>query len=68
MTIWRSFDEGSPLELGDCLQAMASELVEEKDRAGRYAVVDATHMHVPVNTRQEIEDGDVETEWRTHAI
>ncbi|WP_435077861.1 transposase [Halococcus sp. AFM35] len=66
-SIWRSFDVIPPTELEDCLQAMTTELVEEEDQAGRYAVVDATHMHAWANTRQEIENGDIEgASWGVH--
>lgn len=57
-----SFDRAGRLS-----QAMTTELVEEGDQAGRYAVVDATHIHARANTRQEIENGDVEgASWGVH--
>jgi len=66
-SLWRAFDEVGPDELRDCLQAMCEELLEEHDHGGEFAVIDGTHIAAWANTREEIENGDVEgASWGNH--
>ena len=66
-SLWRSFDALQPEELRDCLQSMCSELLADHDHAGEFAVIDGTHIAAWANTREEIENGDVEgASWGQH--
>ncbi|WP_123619529.1 transposase [Halorubrum sp. CSM-61] len=66
-SLWRAFDELQPEELRDCLQSMCSEVLAEHDHAGEFIVIDGTHIAAWANTREEIEDGDVEgASWGYH--
>ena len=66
-SLWRAFDELSPGELRDCLQSMCSELLTDHEHAGEFVVIDGTHIAAWANTRDEIEDGDVEgASWGKH--
>ena len=66
-SLWRAFDELDPDDLRNCLQAMCGELLEEHDHAGEFVVIDGTHIAAWANTRDEIEDGDVEgASWGHH--
>lgn len=68
-TLWRAFDDLTKEELKDCLQTLVSEVIEETetDQAGRFLVVDGTHVEAWANTREWIEDGDVEgAAWGKH--
>jgi len=62
-----SFDELQPDELRDCLQSMCGELLADHDHAGEFIVIDGTHIAAWANTRDEIENGDVEgASWGKH--
>jgi len=66
-SLWRAFDELQPDELRDCLQSMCGELLADHDHAGEFIVIDGTHIAAWANTREEIENGDVEgASWGTH--
>jgi len=66
-SLWRAFDDLQPDELRDCLQSMCSELLADHDHAGEFVVIDGTHIAAWANTRQEIENGDVEgASWGHH--
>lgn len=66
-TIWRAQDGVGPDELREWLQAMCGELLDDAEQSGRYAVVDATDIDAWANTRQEIDEGDVEgASWGKH--
>lgn len=66
-TIWRAFDDVTPDELRDWLQAMCTELLADAEQSGRYAVIDATDVDAWANTRREIDDDDVEgASWGKH--
>lgn len=68
-TLWRAFDDLTKEELKDCLQTLVSEVMEktETDQAGRFLVVDGTHVEAWANTREWIENGDVEgAAWGKH--
>jgi IS5 family transposase len=66
-SLWRAFDELQPEELRECLQSMCSELLVEHDHAGEFVVIDGTHIAAWANTREEIENGDVEgASWGKH--
>lgn len=66
-TMWRAFDDVTPAELRDWLQEMSTELLADADHGGKYAVIDATDIDAWANTRQEIDDGDVEgASWGRH--
>lgn len=59
-TIWRAQDGVGPDEPREWLQAMYGEMLAGAEQSGRYAVVDATDIYAWANTRQEIDEGDVE--------
>jgi len=59
-SLWRAFDDLQPEELRDCLQSMCGEMLAEHDHAGEFVVIDGTHIAAWANTRDEIDDGDVE--------
>jgi len=66
-SLWRAFDDLKPDELRDCLQSMCEELLADHDHAGEFVVIDGTHIAAWANTREEIENGDVEgASWGTH--
>ncbi len=68
-TLWRAFDDLTKEELKDCLQTLMSEVIEqtETDQTGRFLVVDGTHVNAWANTRQWIEDGEVDgAAWGKH--
>ena len=66
-SLWRAFDDLEPEELRGCLQSMCSELLAEHDHAGEFIVIDGTHIAAWANTRQEIENGEVEgASWGNH--
>jgi len=66
-SLWRAFDELQPEELRDCLQSMCGELLADHDHAGEFVVIDGTHIAAWANTREEIENGDVEgASWGKH--
>lgn len=68
-TLWRAFNDLTKEELKDCLQTLVSEVLEttETDHAGRFLVVDGTHVEAWANTRDWIENGDVEgAAWGKH--
>ncbi|MFC7059991.1 transposase [Halovenus salina] len=66
-SLWRAFDELQPEELRDCLQSMCGELLADHDHAGEFIVIDGTHIAAWANTREEIENGDVEgASWGKH--
>ena len=66
-SLWRAFDELHPDELRDCLQSMCGELLADHDHAGEFVVIDGTHIAAWANTREEIENGDVEgASWGKH--
>ena len=66
-SLWRAFDDLQPDELRDCLQSMCSELLTDHDHAGEFVVIDGTHIAAWANTREEIENGDVEgASWGQH--
>ncbi|WP_302080554.1 transposase [Salinibaculum rarum] len=66
-SLWRAFDELQPEELRDCLQSMCCELLADHDHAGEFVVIDGTHIAAWANTREEIENGDVEgASWGKH--
>jgi hypothetical protein len=66
-SLWRAFDDLRPEELRDCLQSMCHELLTDHDHAGEFAVIDGTHIAAWANTRDEIENGDVEgASWGKH--
>lgn len=66
-SLWRAFDELSPNELRDCLQSMCSELLTDHEHGGEFVVIDGTHIAAWANTREEIENGDVEgASWGQH--
>jgi len=65
--LWRAFDAVDPDELRGCLGSMCDELLEEYDHAGEFIVIDGTHIAAWANTRDEIENGDVEgASWGKH--
>jgi len=66
-SLWRAFDDLHPEELRDCLQSMCGELLADHDHAGEFVVIDGTHIAAWANTREEIENGDVEgASWGKH--
>jgi len=66
-SLWRAFDELPPNELRDCLQSMCSELLTDHEHGGEFVVIDGTHIAAWANTRDEIENGDVEgASWGQH--
>src|SRR6056297_1937783 len=66
-SLWRAFDDLQPDELCDCLQSMCSEVLADHDHAGEFVVIDGTHIAAWANTREEIENGDVEgASWGHH--
>ena len=66
-SLWRAFDALQPAELRDCLQSMCGELLADHDHAGEFIVIDGTHIAAWANTREEIENGDVEgASWGKH--
>ena len=66
-SLWRAFDELHPDELRDCLQSMCSELLADHEHAGEFVVIDGTHIAAWANTRDEIENGEVEgASWGKH--
>src|SRR6056297_2794257 len=66
-SLWRAFDDLQPDELRDCLQSMCSEVLADHDHAGEFVVIDGTHIAAWANTREEIENGDVEgASWGHH--
>ncbi len=66
-SLWRAFDELQPDELRDCLQSMCGELLADHEHAGEFVVIDGTHIAAWANTREEIENGDVEgASWGQH--
>ena len=66
-SLWRAFDDLQPDELRGCLQSMCSELLADCDHAGEFVVIDGTHIAAWANTREEIENGDVEgASWGQH--
>ena len=68
-TLWRAFNDLTKDELKDCLQALVSEVIDETetDQAGRFLVVDGTHVDAWANTREWIEKDDVEgAAWGMH--
>lgn len=66
-SLWRAFDELQPEELRDCLQSMCGEVLAEYDHAGEFILIDGTHIAAWANTREEIENGDVEgASWGKH--
>jgi hypothetical protein len=68
-TLWRAFNDLTKEELKDCLHTLVSEVLAktETDHAGRFLVVDGTHVHAWANTREWIENGDVEgAAWGKH--
>lgn len=68
-TLWRAFDALTGEELKDCLHTLTSEVLEQSDNpaAGTLLVVDGTHVEAWANTRDTIENGDVEgAAWGHH--
>jgi len=66
-SLWRAVDDLQPEELRDCLQSMCGELLDDHDHAGEFVVIDGTHIAAWANTRDEIENGDVEgASWGKH--
>jgi hypothetical protein len=66
-SLWRAFDDLQPEELRDCLQSMCRELLADHDHAGEFVVIDGTHIAAWANTRDEIENDDVEgASWGKH--
>ena len=66
-SLWRAFDDLQPDELRDCLQSMCGELLDDYDHAGEFIIIDGTHISAWANTREEIENGDVEgASWGKH--
>ena len=49
------------------VKSMCSELLTDHDHAGEFVVIDGTHIAAWANTREEIENGDVEdASWGQH--
>ncbi|WP_114579566.1 transposase [Saliphagus sp. LR7] len=66
-SLWRAFNDLQPDELRDCLQSMCGELLADHDHAGEFIIIDGTHIAAWANTRDEIENGDVEgASWGKH--
>ncbi|WP_256419619.1 transposase [Halorubrum laminariae] len=66
-SLWRAFDELDPDDLRNCLQSMCSEVLAAHDHAGEFVIIDGTHIAAWANTRDEIENGDVEgASWGKH--
>jgi len=66
-TFWRAFDRLEPADLRDCLQAMCAELLADEEHGGEYAIVDGTHVEAWANTREEIENFEIEgASWGKH--
>lgn len=68
-TLWRAFNDLSKDELKDCLQTLMSEVIDETetDQAGRFLVVDGTHVDAWANTREWIDNDDVDgAAWGMH--
>ena len=66
-SLWRAFDELHPDELRDCLQSMCGELLADHEHGGEFVVIDGTHIAAWANTRDEIENGEVEgASWGKH--
>ena len=68
-TLWRAFNDLTKDELKDCLQTLVTEVIDETetDQAGRFLVVDGTHVDAWANTREWIEDDDVDgAAWGMH--
>jgi len=66
-SLWRAFDDLHPDELRDCLQSMCGDLLADHDHAGEFVVIDGTHIAAWANTREEIDDGEVEgASWGKH--
>ena len=68
-TLWRAFDALTTDELQDCLHALTSEVLARSDAGDetRVLTVDGTHVDAWANTRQEIDDGEVEgAAWAKH--
>jgi len=66
-SLWRAFDDLQPEELRNCLQSMCGELLADHEHAGEFVVIDGTHIAAWANTREEIENGDVEgASWGKH--
>ncbi|WP_246988345.1 transposase [Halorientalis marina] len=66
-SLWRAFDDLQPEELRNCLQSMCGELLADHEHAGEFIVIDGTHIAAWANTREEIENGDVEgASWGKH--
>jgi len=66
-TICRDVDRLELDELENCLTSMIDYLIDETDNAGKYEIVDATHIHAWINTRQNVENDDIEgATWGLH--
>ena len=66
-SLWRAFDDLDPDELRNCLQSMCGEVLGDDDHGGEFVVIDGTHIAAWANTRDEIENGDVEgASWGHH--
>ena len=68
-TLWRALDALTKEELKECLQTLVSEVLAttETDQSGRFLVVDGTHVEAWANTREWIDNGDVEgAAWGMH--
>lgn len=68
-TLWRAFDDLTKDELKDCLQTLVSEVIgeTETDQAGRFLVVDGTHVDAWANTREYIDNDEVDgAAWGMH--
>jgi hypothetical protein len=66
-SLWRAFDDLQPEELRNCLQSMCGELLADHEHAGEFVVIDGTHIAAWANTREEIQNGDVEgASWGKH--
>jgi hypothetical protein len=66
-SLWRAFDDLDPDELRDCLELMCGEVLDDHDHGGEFVVIDGTHIAACANTRDEIENGDVDgASWGHH--
>jgi hypothetical protein len=66
-SLWRAYNDLQPEELRDCLQSMCRELLAGHDHAGEFVVIDGTHIAAWANTRDEIENGNIEgASWGKH--
>jgi len=66
-SLWQTFVALEPDDLRNCLQAMCEELLDDHNHAGGFVVIDGTHIATWINTRDEIENNNVEgANWGHH--